>query len=181
MYFYNSKKIVSKPLFDNICDETVFSKVFKTWAKDLQQFLHYKYGNQLNVEDKVQEAFAKLWENCSTTSPDKAKSFLFTVANNLCLNELKHQKVVIKHQKENPLKVASHETPQFTLEEKEYLQKFEYALSQLTEAQRVAFMMNRAEGKRHKEIAELLGISRKAVEKRIYGALSKMREYLEEI
>lgn len=172
---------MSTPLFDNICDETVFSKVFKTWAKDLQQFLHYKYGNQLNVEDKVQEAFSKLWENCSTTPPEKAKSFLFTVANNLCLNELKHQKVVQKHQKENPLKIASNETTQFTLEEKEYLQKFEYALSQLTEAQRVAFMMNRAEGKRHKEIAELLGISRKAVEKRIYGALNKLREYLEEI
>jgi len=172
---------VTKPLFDNICDENVFSKVFETWAKDLQQFLYYKYGNQLNVEDKVQEAFTKLWENCSTTSPEKAKSFLFTVANNLCLNEIKHQKVVIKHQKENPLKIASIETPQYTLEEKEYLQKFEYALSQLTEAQRVAFMMNRAEGKRHKEIAEILGISRKAVEKRIYGAVDKLREYLKEI
>lgn len=36
--------------------------------------------------------------------------------------------------------------------------------------------MNRVEGKRFKEIAELLDISVKGVEKRIYGALKKLRE-----
>lgn len=172
---------LTKKLFDTVCDEQIFAKVFKTWAKELQQFLYYKFGTQINVEDKVQEAFVKLWENCSKTPPEKAKSFLFTVGNNLCLNEIKHNKVVLKHQQENPTKTATHESPQFNLEQKEYLKKFEYALSQLTEAQRVAFMMNRAEGKRHKEIAEILGISRKAVEKRIYGAVDKLREYLKEI
>ena len=42
-------------------------------------------------------------------------------------------------------------------------------------------MLNRVEGKKHKEIAELLGISQKAVEKRIYGALNKLREDIDGI
>ena len=50
-------------------------------------------------------------------------------------------------------------------------------LANLTEAQRVAFMMNSVEGKRFKEIAELLEISTKAVEKRIYGALRKRKDW----
>ena len=54
-------------------------------------------------------------------------------------------------------------------------------MANLTEAQRVAFMMNRVEGKRFKEIAELLDISTKAVEKRIYGALKKLREDIKEL
>ena len=42
-------------------------------------------------------------------------------------------------------------------------------------------MMNRVEGKRFKEIAALLDISTKAVEKRIYGALKKLREDIKEL
>jgi RNA polymerase sigma-70 factor (ECF subfamily) len=41
--------------------------------------------------------------------------------------------------------------------------------------------MNRVEGKRFKEIAALLDISTKAVEKRIYGALKKLREDIDGI
>ena len=57
----------------------------------------------------------------------------------------------------------------------------ENAIAKLTEAQRVAFLMNRVEGKRFKEIAELLDISTKAVEKRIYGALKKLRKDIDEL
>jgi RNA polymerase sigma-70 factor (ECF subfamily) len=39
----------------------------------------------------------------------------------------------------------------------------------------VAFLLNRIEGKKHKEIADMLGISVKAVEKRLYKALEKLR------
>ena len=67
------------------------------------------------------------------------------------------------------------------LQEKEYHQKLQNALTNLTEAQRVAFLLNRVEGKRFKEIAELLDISTKAVEKRIYGALKKLRQDIEGI
>ena len=128
----------------------------------------------------MQEAFVKLWKKCKDVPPNKAKSFLFTVANNLMLNEFNHQKVVLKYQQKQTKKV-NHQDPQFLVEEKEYLEKFQNALAKLTEAQRVAFMMNRTEGKKHKEIAEILGISRKAVEKRIYTALKKLREDLKEI
>jgi RNA polymerase sigma-70 factor (ECF subfamily) len=51
----------------------------------------------------------------------------------------------------------------------------------LTEAERVAFLLNRVEGKRFKEVAALLGISVKAVEKRVYGALKKVRTQIDGI
>ena len=96
------------------------------------------------------------------------------------LNEVKHQKVVLKHQQIKP-KGYTNETPEFLMEESQFMQKYEAALAKLTEAQRVAFLLNKAEGKRHKEIAEMLGISRKAVEKRIYGALAKLRKDIDGI
>ena len=67
------------------------------------------------------------------------------------------------------------------MEENQYRKKLENAIANLTEAERVAFLMNRTEGKRFKEIAQILDISTKAVEKRIYGALKKLRKEIEEI
>lgn len=171
---------MSKPLQNNICESQLFERIYKKHAKNLHNFLYYKFGEHLNPQDKVQEAFIKLWQNCSKVKPSKAKSFLFTTANNLMLNAVAHQKVVLKYTKK-PQIHSTNETPEFVLEEKEYHEKLQKAISNLTEAQRVAFLMNRVEGKRFKEIAELLDISVKGVEKRIYGALKKLREEIEEL
>lgn len=171
---------MSKPLHDNICEEFLFERLYKKHSKDLHDFLYYKFGAHLNPQDKVQEAFIKLWQNCEKIAPSKAKSYLFTTANNLMLNAVAHEKVVLKFS-QKPQKHSTNESPEFVMQEKEYHIKLQNALSQLTDAQRTAFLMNRVEGKRFKEIAELLGISTKAVEKRIYGALKKLRETIDEL
>jgi len=172
---------MAKQLHENICEERIFSSIFNKHSKNLHDFLYYKFGDLLNPKDKVQEAFVKLWQNCAKISPDKAKSFLFTTANNLMLNEVAHQKVVLKHKQTSNPKFSTNESPEFLMQEAEYNDKLQRALANLTEAQRVAFMMNRVEGKRFKEIAELLNISTKAVEKRIYGALEKLRKEIKEL
>lgn len=169
-----------KDLFKNVCEEKLFSELFKKHSRELHDFIYYKYGEYIDPKDKVQEAFIKLWDNCKKVPLLKVRSFLFTVVNNLSLNQLKHNKVKLKFQQIEHTDITN-ENPEFILEEKEYLIKYEKALSTLTEPQRVAFLLNRTEGKKHREIAELLGISRKAVEKRIYGALEKLRKEIEGI
>jgi len=171
---------MSNSLKDNICDESLFSSAFNKYSKDLHNFLYYKFGERLDPKDKVQEAFIKLWQNCAKVTPNKAKSYLYTIANNMMLNEVAHQKVVLNYQK-LPKRNHTNENPEFLMEEQQYMEKLQKAISNLTEAQRTAFLMNRIEGKKHREIAELLGISSKAVEKRIYGALGKLREDIEGI
>ena len=67
------------------------------------------------------------------------------------------------------------------LEHKEYLEKYEKALSSLSEVQRVAFLLNRVEGKSHAEIAEMLNISLRATRKRIYSAVENLRKKIDGI
>lgn len=172
---------MAKSIFENICEEKLFSTLFQKYSKSLHDFLYYKYGNHLHPEDKVQEAFIKLWDNCKNVSIDKAKSFLFTVASNSVLNDIKHNKVVLNYQKVKPTKEHTNESPEFIMEENEYLKKYQKALSNLTNGQREAFLLNRIEGKKHKEIASMLGISVKGVEKRLYGALKTLRKEIEGI
>lgn len=171
----------AQPLFETCCEKSVFSKLHQRYAKDLHDFIYYKFGEQHNPKDKVQEAFLKLWENCKKIAPNKAKSYLFSVANNTTLNVIKHKKVVLNYELNSNHKSSEHQDPQFVLEEKEYLDKYQKALSNLTEEKRAAFLLNRVEGKKHKEIAEILGISRKAVEKRIYSALDQLRKEIDGI
>lgn len=167
-----------KHLSENICEETVFARVYSKYSDDIHNFLYYKYGAQFNPRDKAQEAFIKLWDNCKQVTYTKAKSFLFTVANNMILNEIKHQKVVLNHQKLKP-KHYTNETPEFVLEQEQYLEKYNKVLASLKEEQRVAFLMSKVEGKKHSEIAEMLGVTHKVVEYRIYSAFKILKKELE--
>ncbi|WP_460219576.1 RNA polymerase sigma factor [Psychroserpens sp. MEBiC05023] len=167
-----------KDLQDNICDAKVFEHIYNRYSKDIHDFLYYKYGAQFNPKDKAQDAFIKLWDNCQKVPLSKAKSFLLTVANNMVLNDIKHNKVVLNHQKFQP-KSHTNETPEFILEQEEYLQRYKKVLEGLSEEQRVAFLMNKVDGKKHQEIADLLGVTKKVVEYRIYSAFNILKKELE--
>ena len=163
----------------HICEEQLFRSLYEQHAKPLHDFLYYKFGEEVHAKDKVQDAFVTLWNNCKKVSLAKAKSYLFTVANNFALNEMKHKKVVLKYKNIKPQSVT-HQNPQFLLEEKQYLDRYQKALAMLGEEQRVAFMLNKVEGKSHQEIADLLGVTKKVVEYRIYSALKQLKLNLDD-
>ncbi|UGU14599.1 RNA polymerase sigma-70 factor [Sinomicrobium kalidii] len=162
----------------SVCSEKTYITLYNTHAETLRNFAYYKCGDSDEAEDIVQESFIKLWKNCSKVPFKKARSFLFTVANNLFLNIVAHKKVVLKYARETPDK-TDYQSPQFVLEEKEYMEKLRTAIANLSEAQRTAFLLNRIDGKKYAEIAEMLGISVKAVEKRIHKALVSLRKEIE--
>lgn len=164
----------------DVCAENVFSKIFTETSKTVFNYIYYKYGNEEKANDAVQEAFLKLWQNCGKVTPDKAKPFLFTVANNLYLNVLKAEKVRLNHAPEL-VTHATQESPEHLLEQKEFKAKLEAALAILPENQRTTFLLNRIDGKKYAEIAEMEGVSVKAVEKRMHLALKSLREHIDGI
>lgn len=164
-----------------VCEETVFSRFFQSNVKTLRNYLLYKFGNEEQAHDVAQEAFIKLWENCSEVPLEKAKSFVYKVANNASLNKIAHQKVVVAFAQKVNSVTHTYENPEFILEQEQFKIKLENAIQNLTEAQRTAFLLNRVDGKKYSEIAELLEISVKAVEKRIHGALVALRTEIEMI
>jgi len=165
---------------DNVCEEKTFSSVFKSTSKTIFNFIYYKYGNEEKAHDAVQEAFVKLWENCAKVTPEKAKSFLYTVSNNLYLNVLKAEKVRMKYA-QNQGGAISKESPEFVMEGKEFQKKLDSALNALPENQRTTFLLNRIDGKKYAEIADMEGVSVKAIEKRMHLALKSLREKIEGI
>jgi len=75
---------------------------FKFLFNDFFPLLVLFVDRYLNDEDKsadvAQESFIRLWKSSNTfDSNDKRKSFLYTTARNICLNEFRHDVVVDEH------------------------------------------------------------------------------------
>lgn len=164
----------------SLCDEKTYELFFKTHSKVFRNYIYYKCGDIQQAEDIVQDTFIKLWKNCAKVAFEKAKSYVFTLANNAFLNEVAHKKVVLQYQK-NISAQQTNENPEFILEEKEFLVKLNKAIADLPEKQRVVFLLSRIDKKKYREIAELLGISIKAVEKRMSKALESLRKKINNI
>ncbi|GGA74262.1 DNA-directed RNA polymerase sigma-70 factor [Flavobacterium palustre] len=166
---------------NNLCEESYFSEFYIKNVQSATNFAYYKSGDSDAALDIVQDAFAKIWENCSQIDYTKVKTYLFTTVNNLFLNTVKHQKVVMAFAKDTPALDKTNQSPEYLLEEEEFKIKLQNAIASLSEAQREVFLMNRIDGKKYREIAEILDISQKAVEKRMSGALKTLKEQIENI
>jgi RNA polymerase sigma-70 factor (family 1) len=164
-----------------ICEEQIFSNFFKSHVKALRNYMYYKFGNEEQAEDVTQEAFIKLWENCDKVPLDKAKSYIYTIANNTSLNHIAHQKVVLEYAKSSPGLEKNYESPDYIIEEEQFKVKLQNAIAKLTEGQRTCFLMHHIDGKKYSEIATILDISVKAVEKRMHLALIELRKEIKNL
>lgn len=161
----------------SVCEETTYEWIYNSYSKTLRNFIYYKCGDSNQAEDIVQNAFLKLWTNCSKVAFEKARSFLYTVARNEFLNEVTHKKIVLQHQV-HLVKNSTNENPQFLLEEHEFMIKLKKVIAGLPEKQREVFLLSRIDSKKYSEIAEIVGISIKAVEKRMSLALITIRKQI---
>lgn len=160
-------------------DQAGFEQLFDAYYDELQHFIFYKSGDTEVAEDIVQDAFLKLWEMRSSVRVETARALLYTISANLFSNRFKRMKLNLKLQ-QTKLEDRTFETPEFELEIKEFNEKLQRVLSELNENSRIVFLMNRMDQLTYNEIAERLGLSVKAVEKRMKKALEHIRSEIEQ-
>jgi RNA polymerase sigma-70 factor (ECF subfamily) len=105
------------------------------------------------------------------------KAYLYTIAQNLTINQLKRQQLLYKFKK-IPGTDRDNDNPEKLAEMQDYEKKLQAVIALLPEGGREVFFMNRLEDLTYVEIAERLGLSVKAVEKRMSKVLSILREKL---
>jgi RNA polymerase sigma-70 factor (family 1) len=159
-------------------DQKDFEKIFNTWYEAIRNFLYYKTGDIRTAEDIAQDVFLKIWEKRDEVRQETIKPFLYTLANNLFLNRQEHAKVIMKFAAEYEAGVFS-ESPDYEMEMREFDQRLQETISNLDEKKRTVFLMNRIEKLTYNQIAENLGITVKAVEKRMEKALAYLKNRLE--
>lgn len=162
----------------SICEEKNFNFLFKSHYEAIRNYMYYKCGNMDQAEDLVQNAFTELWKRCANVLFEKAKSYLYRACTNAFLNEVAHKKVVLRFQSSNSKSDLNIQSPDYLLEEQEFKQRLEEAISNLPVKEREVFLLSRIDKKKYSEIAEIVGISVKGVEQRMSKALIKLRSAL---
>lgn len=166
----------------SLCEEHVFHETYSEHELKVRNFLFYKLGDLEKARDFTQEAFIRLWNNCAKVVLEKAKGFLFTTANRLFLDHFNHQKVVLKFEyRMDRSEQHMEHNPEFLYEGEEFKKRLESAVSSLPEKQRVVFLMSRIDKFKNREIAEIMNISIKTVEKHISTSVKSLKENLDEL
>ncbi|MEM8940427.1 MAG: sigma-70 family RNA polymerase sigma factor [Bacteroidota bacterium] len=158
----------------NVCEHSVYENLYRSLVPTLHRFLLYKFPFREHVDDTIQEAFFILWKNCKKVTPELAKTYVYKVSQNLIIRKISkdksHKRYLGFQSKSNVM-----ESPEFYMEYKEMREKLKNAIADLPDGQREVFLMNRFDKKTYSEIANELGLSVKAVEKRMHNALIKLR------
>lgn len=158
-------------------DRDEFRSLFEKHFKPLRNYVYYRCGDAELATDIAQDTFVRVWEKGIEVYDGRAMGLLVKIANDLVVSA--HRKVQTGQRFKNSLRP---QTDTFTPEEQmsftETRQKYEKALADMNETQRVVFLMSRHEGLKYTEIAQRLGIGLKAVEKRMSCALEYFREKL---
>lgn len=154
-----------------------FKDTFDSHFESVRNYIYYRSGDKELASDVAQDTFMRYWEKMSgqANENENTKGLLFKIAGDIFISNYRKTRVTLKY----PVKINregfSH-SPEEQLTYKELLISYENALANLPEKQRTVFLLNRMDGLKYHEIASSLGLSIKAVEKRMKNALAFLRK-----
>lgn len=154
-----------------------YKACFEAYYEPVRNFIYFKSGDAELAEDIAQDTFIKLWENRDGIERKTIKAYLYTIAGNLTINYLKRQQLKYKFVNRSQPRTEKM-NPEYIAEMAEFNDELQAVLASIPEGSREVFLMNRIEDLKYREIAERLGVSVKAVEKRMSKALQILREKL---
>lgn len=143
-------------------------------------------GDRDSAEDIAQEVFLRVFKAAKSYKPQaKFRTWLFTIATNLCLNEIRYNKSSPKivdlsnmHEQEYPITDPDAFSPQKAAENAELNTAVRKAISNLPENQRTAILLRQYNEFSYNEISKIMGISTSAVESLIQRARQSLKKSL---
>jgi RNA polymerase sigma-70 factor (ECF subfamily) len=174
-------------------DAVAFGELVELYQHRLVGVMHHLIGNAEEAEDLAQEAFLRVYRIRKKYRP-KAKfaTWLFTIANNLALTALRNRQrkpvVPLDVRDSGPLGPRPAEqlvqnrdaAPSCSLQQAELTARIRLALDQLNERQKMAVILNKFEDMGYAEIAEVMGLTSKAVKSLLSRARARLREQLQD-
>ena len=152
-----------------------FKNTFDTHFSSVRNYIYYRSGDKELATDVAQETFMKLWEKHPESVNGSMKALLFKIAGDIFISQLRKRSVAMKY-KAIVVSEELSESPFELMKYKELLRNYEQALQNLPDKQRTVFLLSRMDGLKYFEIADNLGVSVKAVEKRMKNALEYLRK-----
>jgi RNA polymerase sigma-70 factor (ECF subfamily) len=173
-------------------DAEAFAELVELYHKRLVTVMRHLVGTAEEAEDLAQEVFLRVYRGRKKYHPRaKFSTWLFTIANNLALNALRDRKrkpVVPLDARADPnasgpwptdgLAVARDQPPAQCVQQQELADVVRKALDGLNDRQRMAVVLNKFEDMNYAEIAEVMGLTTKAVKSLLSRARCRLRDAL---
>jgi len=167
-------------------DLSAFREIVERYQNPLLNYIHRYTGDRASSEDIAQEVFLRVFKTAKEYRPlSSFKAWIFKIATNLCLNELRDNKlhrntidifelneagfVALAEKRPSPVK---------ELENQELSSTLKKALSSLPENQRVALLLHKYSGFSYGEIGQMMNCSISAVESLIHRARQSLKKQL---
>jgi RNA polymerase sigma-70 factor (ECF subfamily) len=151
-----------------------FKYLFDKHFDSVRKYIYYRSGDAEMATDIAQETFMKIWEKQPAADQDNLAGLLYKIAGDQFISQYRRQQVMSKFRL-NSRPETSAGSPEEQLVFEELKSRYESALAILPENQRTVFLLSRMDQLKYYEIAERLGLSVKAVEKRMTLALASLR------
>ena len=171
-------------------DVEAFTALVEKYKQPVMNLVYRTVHDATEAEDLAQNVFVQVYKSASRyKSTAKFSTWLFTIARNLCLNEIRRrsrhpaESIDAPHpeQEDQPLHQFEDKknfSPPETLLQGELAQKIEEAMAALPENQRTAILLCRQEELSYEEIAEVIGCSVSATKSLIHRGRETLKEKL---
>jgi RNA polymerase sigma factor (sigma-70 family) len=159
-------------------DSAALAVLFDRHKSRLFAFLYHLTGDRSAAEDLLGETFLRVYGARARYRPGSGFApWLFAIARNLALGELRHRGVVTRAQQRLLDDPPANESER-AMEREQVGERVRAALGQLPEEQRSALVLKEYQQMDYREIGQVLGCSEAAARARTYRARLTLREAL---
>jgi RNA polymerase sigma-70 factor (ECF subfamily) len=157
-------------------DEGAFDSVFRAHYAQLVRMAESVVRERALAEEIAQEVMLELWRRRESLQVEQTfRAYLIRSTRNRALNHIRHERIVTREAAFAAIDPPTSPSAEDELLGVELEQAVRDAVGALPENCRQVFQLSREQGLKYAEIAAVLEISIKTVEKRMGQALSELR------
>jgi RNA polymerase sigma-70 factor (ECF subfamily) len=174
-----SHTVLTDPLSGGV--RPTFEALFAAYHAPIHHYVHRMMGNREDADDLTQETFVKLYRALPRFRPGHVQAWVYRIATNACLDELRHRNLITWQPWEafsaafHPGQVARDDPERDALQE-DTRRQVEAVLDRLPPRQRCALILREYHELGYLEIALALGTTRSAVKTLLLRARDRFRQ-----
>ncbi|NGP77719.1 RNA polymerase sigma factor [Balneolaceae bacterium YR4-1] len=177
----NDAKLIKEFRSGNI---DAFNNLVERWQHRIHRFAYRYFSSHDDAMEITQKTFIKAYRKLHTLDDaDKFSAWIYRIANNLCLDEMKRagrkRSQPLETIEESPIVKSINGNPDLSIQQRELGTILQQALNQLPPEQRIVVIMKEYEGLKFREIAEVLEEPENTIKSRMYYGLSSLRTIFE--
>lgn len=170
----------------NTGDEKAFQEILNRYTSQVLNYIYRSTGDKESAEELTQEVFLRLWRARKKYRLEaKLSTFLYRIATNIIIDyKRKKNRKSAQYSLDKPLELDSdsieRQIPDNTSPDDNHItDNVKSAILSLPSKQRIAITLRIYEGKNYKEISEIIGYSKSAVESLLFRTRRNLKEKLE--